>query len=196
MPFTTKFESVKVPLQHGDGRGPVDALLRVAEKRDGKFWRKRWYPRLKKFERYDGSWDWKSEIRQGSEDAGRLCLAIEVDGELQGLMSLAVLRGRCRLVPGADLVYVNLLGTAPWNQDIIQRPPKYTGVGWVSVNAAIGESAKLGFDGRIALHASPSAQVKYKRYGLEDLGPDLAYDEELHYFESKIGVTYEKEAHA
>lgn len=114
--------------------------------------------------------------------------AIECDGTTQGLMTIDILKKRCYIESQLRrrLVYIRALATAPWNRPAITNPPTYKGVGGTLIDFAIARSEELGYQGRIGLHALPSALVFYRklRVGLLDSGPDPEEPDNLNYFET------------
>ena len=101
---------------------------------------------------------------------------------------LDILKKRCQIESQLRrrLVYISALATAPWNRYVITNPPTYKGVGGNLVDFAIARSRQLGYQGRIGLHALPSALGFYRklRVGLLDCGPDPEEPDNLVYFET------------
>jgi hypothetical protein len=97
--------------------GNVRVVLRIAGTLDATAWERSWKPRLKGQREYD--FPWREQLEASDTTADRQCLALDRDGNLEGLISLAVEHAGSRLEEGASLVYVEYLGTAPDNY----RPP-------------------------------------------------------------------------
>jgi hypothetical protein len=83
---------------------------------------------------------------------------------------------------GRDLVYVELLATAPWNRKKLLPDPLYKGVGPMLIATAISHSHDLGSKGRLGLHSLPQSEPWYRDFaGFSDLGYDTL--KEMQYFE-------------
>jgi len=74
------------------------------------------------------------------------------------------------------------LATAPWNLRALIGHPRYAGVGFVFLHAAIQMSIDNGFKGRIGLHSLPQAEAFYEKHGFLCLGADPE-KEGLKYYE-------------
>jgi hypothetical protein len=114
---------------------------------------------------------------------GQETFAVEGDGHTQGLMLVDLTRFG-RLVPhrGRELVYIELLASAPWNRHATVTAPKYKGVGRILLATAISLSVDEGFDGRIGLHSLPQSESWYR----DDAGfTDVEFDhlKKMRYFE-------------
>jgi hypothetical protein len=134
----------------------------------------------------DWHWDWSSKAEQRAGALGYESFAVECAGLTQGLMYLKTTAfARVKVHQGLDLVYVDLLATAPWNRNGFTTTPKYKGVGRVLLVTAISFSSSLGFRGRIGLHSLPQSKTWYKTVcGMTDLGADPAIPPGvMHYFE-------------
>jgi hypothetical protein len=125
-------------------------------------------------------WDWRNKA--DSVEAGHhMLVAVECDGEAQGLM--AVLRTpRSGRLDDGQLVYVDYLESAPWNLKSSVNPPLFVGVGTVLIAEAIRLSLEMGLHGRVGLHSLPQAEAFYTRCRMTKVGPDLRYYD-LTYFE-------------
>lgn len=130
----------------------------------------------------DWHWEWATKAIEAQRMLGRDTFAVECNGETQGLMLTDVSFGRIPSQKARELVYVELLATAPWNRPKLVSDPRYKGVGRVLIGTAISLSVDLGFNGRIGLHSLPQSESWYHAVGgFTDLGIDLA--NKLRYFE-------------
>lgn len=105
----------------------------------------------------------------------------------QGAMLLKTRSMHCKLVSqqGEELIYGAYLESAPWNWTVPQigQIPEYKLIATQLIRAAITRSLGMGSKGRIGLHALPTAEGLYRRFGFSELGEDPDYDD-LVYFES------------
>jgi hypothetical protein len=134
----------------------------------------------------DAHWKWSAKAQQRSGALEYESFAVECGGVTQGLMYVKTIAfARTPGNKGLDLVYVDLLATAPWNRHGFTATPKYKGVGLVLLVTAISFSVSLGFSGRIGLHSLPQSRSWYATVcGMTDLGPDSNVPPGvLHYFE-------------
>lgn len=129
----------------------------------------------------DAHWDWVGKAQVAATLMGRETFAIEC-GETQGLM-LVNLNGFGRLdgQKGRELIYIDLLATAPWNRHRLVPSPRYKGVGRILIATALSLSIESGFDGRLGLHSLPQSESWYRDVGFTDLGLDTS--KHMHYFE-------------
>lgn len=132
----------------------------------------------------DRHWDWRRKSNAWRPLLGYQSFAIVCRDELQGLMLTSDFRSaRLAAQFGKPLVYIEFVVTAPWNRSEVQRPPRYSGVGGVFVDAAILLSLDSSFRGRVGLHSLPQAEGFYREAcGMSEMGSDSAH-EELMYFE-------------
>jgi hypothetical protein len=107
-----------------------------------------------------GHWDWRNKAEPEGVSEHRL-IAIECDGEIQGLMALSASPRAARLLPGEAVVYVDYLEAAPWNLRQPVQAPRYLGVGTLLISEAIRQSFHLGLGGRVGLHSLPQAERFY-----------------------------------
>jgi len=131
----------------------------------------------------DAHWDWVGKAKIAASKLGQETFAVEC-GETQGLM-LVDLNGFGRLdaQKGRELIYVELLATAPWNRRKFVVSPRYKGVGWILIATAISLSIDSGFHGRLGLHSLPQSESWYRGIaGFTDMGLD-ASKKGMHYFE-------------
>ncbi len=112
--------------------------------------------------------------------------AVECQGSTQGLMFLRLDKtARYLRKAGQPLVYIDYLGTAPWNNIGLVEQPRFRGTGFLLVRAAVVLSLNMGKEGIIGLHSLPGAEDFYgnhQKCGLTDFGVDPIY-ENLRYFE-------------
>jgi hypothetical protein len=109
-----------------------------------------------------------------------MLVAVECDGEAQGLMAVLRMPRPARL--DGQLVYVDYLESAPWNLKGFADPPMFVGVGTVLIAEAVRLSLEMGFGGQVGLHSLPQAEAFYTRCRMTRLGPDSSYYD-LTYFE-------------
>lgn len=105
---------------------------------------------------------------------------------VQGMMMLITAGWDCRLPgqKGHAGVYLEVIGTAPWNQRTAVPVPRYLGVGSVLMGRAVTVSKDVGMKGRLGLHALPGASSWYAKIGMVNLGPDPdPKKQNLEYFE-------------
>ena len=127
-------------------------------------------------------WQWERKWR--SAPANSQFLGIEHNGEMQALMSVRTDK-TCRLPEqsGLPLVYVDYLAAAPWNLPELVRHPRFRRGGSTLLVAAVRLSRRIGYNGRMGLHALPQAEEFYRtKCGMADLGKDFFY-EDLRYLE-------------
>ncbi len=130
----------------------------------------------------DEHWDWVGKSKVAASRLGQETFAVEC-GETQGLM-LVDLNGFGRLAAqkGRELIYVELLSTAPWNRYKTVASPRYKSVGRVLIATAISLSIDSGFRGRLGLHSLPQSESWYRDVvGFTDLGLDAP--KRMRYFE-------------
>jgi GNAT superfamily N-acetyltransferase len=119
-------------------------------------------------------WRWETKVAIIQHLLSYPTLAIEFEGDAQGLMMLKT-DGEFARLPvqsGKPLVYVVFLATAPWNLPMVVRRPRFRGVGTVLMRAAVEMSVDLGFKGRIGLHSLPQAEPFYENLGMTAGGCD------------------------
>lgn len=131
----------------------------------------------------DSHWDWVGKAKDARRAMGQETFAIECDGHTQGLMLVDLTRF-ARLDPhkGRELVYIELLASAPWNRYGTVADPKYKGAGRILIATAISLSVHEGFEGRIGLHSLYQAESWYR----EEAGfTDVEFDhlKKMRYFE-------------
>jgi hypothetical protein len=125
-------------------------------------------------------WDWRNKA--DSIEAGRhMLVAVELDGEVQGLMAVLRFPRPARQDDG-HVIYVDYLEAAPWNLKGSVNSPRYLGVGTVLMAEAVRISIEEGFDGRLGLHSLPQAEPFYERCKMTRFEEDSSYFD-LAYFE-------------
>ena len=137
----------------------------------------------------DSHWEWKEKAIEAENTLGEEAYALEAAGQTQGLMLISVQFGRLPTQRGRELVYVELVSTAPWNRSKLVKDPRYKGVGIALLGTAITKSVELGFSGRIGLHSLQQSESWYQ--GIEEL-TDVDYDtaKKMRYFEmTEAGAT-------
>jgi hypothetical protein len=129
-------------------------------------------------------WEWNKKVSVSAHLLSCPTLAIECNGETQGLMLLQTDGFFFQGVEekGKPLVYVTFLSSAPWNIATLVSQPIYKGVGSILLSAAIQMSDELGFKGRIGLHSLPQSESFYECHNLNCLGKD-ADKQDLKYYE-------------
>lgn len=131
----------------------------------------------------DYHWQWIDKAVKATRSMGQDTFSVECAGETQGLMLVhAPQFAKLATHKGRDLVYVELVATAPWNRPKLVPNPRYKGVGRMLIATAISLSHDLGSKGRLGLHSLPQSETWYRDVaGFSDLGHDAA--KEMHYFE-------------
>jgi hypothetical protein len=119
-----------------------------------------------------GHWDWRNKVQAARSGAYDL-IAVEAEGEVQGLMAVAR-RPRPARRAAAEVLYVDYLETAPWNLKVFAAP-RFVGVGTALLADAVRLSMEGGFGGRVGLHSLAQAEPFYARCGMTVVGPDPGY---------------------
>ncbi|MBW4557936.1 MAG: GNAT family N-acetyltransferase [Trichormus sp. ATA11-4-KO1] len=172
-----------VKLIRGQDSINVEADLVELTQKHADEYTEQWKEQLRLYEQEDKFWDWEFKLEFViNRQPNREGYAIEYKGETQGLMIIETQLHGSRLAEGQRLIYVDGIASAPWNREVIQRPPKYKGVGTALLSFARTRSLELGFEGRVGLHSLPGAEKFYERQDMIDLGEDEDYDD-LIYFE-------------
>jgi hypothetical protein len=125
-------------------------------------------------------WDWRNKA-DSVEAAQHMLVAVECDGEAQGIMAVLRTPRPARLGEG-QVVYVDYLESAPWNLKGFAASPRFIGLGTVLIAEAIRLSLELGLGGGVGLHSLPQAEAFYTRCRMARVGPDPYYYD-LTYFE-------------
>ncbi|BCL40033.1 GNAT family N-acetyltransferase [Nostoc sp. MS1] len=172
-----------VKLIRGQDNITVEADLTELQTKHANDYTSSWKEQLRLFTQGDKFWDWEFKLEFViNKQPNREGYAIEYEGETQGLMIIETQLHGSRLASGKRLVYVDGIASAPWNREMIQRPPQYKGVGTALLAFARTRSLELGYNGRVGLHSLPEAEKFYDNQGMMDLGEDEDYDD-LIYFE-------------
>lgn len=129
-------------------------------------------------------WNWGEKVKDSAHLLSCPTLAVECDGQTQGMMLLMTDGhfGKLEREAGKPLVYIVYLATAPWNLRVLVEQPRFVGVGLLLLHAAIQMSLDNDFKGRIGLHSLPRAEGFYGRQGFQCLGVDPK-KEDLKYYE-------------
>jgi hypothetical protein len=130
----------------------------------------------------DAHWDWIEKSKVAARTLGQETFAVEC-GKTQGLMLVDLNGfGRLDVQRGRDLIYVELLATAPWNRRNAVPSRHYKSVGRVLIATAISLSIDTGFHGRLGLHSLPQSESWYRDIaGFTDGGFDAP--KRMRYFE-------------
>ena len=160
----------------------VDAVLTTLSQKHLDDFETFWKSRLQTSKEEDRYWDWEKKNRIAASSINYEKYAIECEQITQGLMIIEIDWHRSQVEPGKSVVYVEYLATAPWNRRSVQNPPQYRTVGTLLLLFARSRSVALGYNGRVALHALPSAEGFYDKQNMMNFGSDPD-KEDLIYFE-------------
>ena len=133
----------------------------------------------------DLNWKWEEFLNATRGKLAYDSFGILSNGTLEGLMLLNNTTRKCQIEgqKGNDLVYIELLSTAPWNRKDMVEKVKLNGVGSILIAAATKYSFEVEFKGRIGLHALPQSEAFYRQFPhLMEVGVDP--DKKMVYFES------------
>ena len=125
-------------------------------------------------------WNWRNKRDRIADGRLRL-VAVEYEGDLQGVMAIDRIPRPALLSPGSA-VYVDYVEAAPWNLRVASSTARFVGVGTALVVAAIRLSRDESYEGRVGLHSLPQAEAFYTRCGLTRVGIDHGYYD-LPYYE-------------
>lgn len=130
----------------------------------------------------DEHWDWVGKAKVAARTSGQQTFAVEC-GKTQGLMLVDLNGfGRLDVQRGRELIYVELVATAPWNRHKLVASPQYKSVGRILIATAISLSIDSEFRGRLGLHSLPQSESWYRDVaGFTDLGFDTP--KRMRYFE-------------
>jgi len=132
----------------------------------------------------DGHWLWREKATAALRLMGKDSYSVECDGQTQGLMLVDSTKfARLEVQKGRDLVYIELLATAPWNRTNLIANARFKGVGRVLVSEALSLSFDLGSRGRLGLHSLAGSESWYRDVaGFTDVAFDA--DKGMRYFEA------------
>jgi hypothetical protein len=188
VPFPKSFPPREVPLVRGVDKQEVAGTLLRAERGDVEDALRRWRPTLEGWQAPDASFDWEHELSLDAAEPNRLLVAVRCDGEVQGLMSLSHGEETSRLT-GQDLVYVEYLSVAPWNQPapgvarlLAELRYKRVGIALLVAAAALSRD-DLGLGGRVGLHSKDAAVSWYKDRKMTPFPIESTLDGSFVYFE-------------
>lgn len=140
-----------------------------------------WKPMLDAASSPDSHWDWIGKADYARQAFQRDIFCLECGGRTQGLMLVDLSQfSRLPAQHGQELVYIELLATAPWNRSKLAPSPLYKGVGNILMTTAISLSVEEGWSGRMGLHSTRPSESYYIDLGLTDLGIDTS---KMRYFE-------------
>jgi len=131
----------------------------------------------------DAHWKWSEKGQFAATSSIYEIFSLECQNMTQGLMFVNLVHyARLDCHKGLELVYVELISTAPWNRQDHKPIPIYKGAGRILLATAISLSHDLEFKGRIGLHSLPGAESWYAdTCRMSDLGMDL--QKKMKYFE-------------
>lgn len=136
------------------------------------------------FNAQDSHWMWTEKGAKANANMSLETFAIEYDGKTQGMILVNLVAfGQLEDQKGLELVYVEMLATAPWNRKQLTDQPLYKGVGHVLIGAAISLSIETEFRGRLGLHSLPQSESWYQtETNFTNVGMD--HDKNMIYFEA------------
>ena len=118
-------------------------------------------------------WDWRNKT-DSVEAARHMLVAVECNGDVQGLMAVAR-DVRVSQLGNGQVTYVDYLESAPWNLKATAAAPRFFGVGKVLIAEAVRLSLEAGLGGRVGLHSLAQAELFYIKCGMTRVGPDSSY---------------------
>lgn len=134
----------------------------------------------------DSHWKWREKTKERETRLDYMSFAIEAEEMTEGLMFINLTKQRSHISEqkGLELVYIDILATAPWNRHGFTDTPKYKGVGRLMMAAAVSASVDAGFKGRVGLHSLPQSEQWYRDVcSMSDVGLGIPSIEKLNYFE-------------
>ncbi|MBN9118867.1 MAG: hypothetical protein J0I06_06860 [Planctomycetes bacterium] len=142
-------------------------------------------------------WRWTNKASRSPHWHG--LVAVECEGQVQGIMAVENLLRPSRLIPNTWVLYVDFIESAPWNYRVPQdrtkpavRESRFRRVGTLLIAEAIRMSLGATAGARIGLHGLGQAEAFYVRQcGMTLLGPDPDYYG-LVYFEYPEGVAQQR----
>ena len=130
-------------------------------------------------------WNWSAKAAEllliSATQHGVFC-----EGRWQALMMTKTVPSTARLPPdtGKPIVYVDFVETAPWNWRVsaISQDRAFLALGATMIRAAVFQSRKEGFRGRVGLHSLRQSELFYTSIGMNRVGVD-SNKQRLAYFE-------------
>ncbi|MCI0705744.1 MAG: hypothetical protein L0241_32180, partial [Planctomycetia bacterium] len=98
-------------------------------------------------------WDWTRIYRP----EWHCLVAVECEGQVQGLMAVETRLRRSALSPNQWVLYVDYIEVAPRNIDAPGHSPQFAGVGRLLIAEAVRMSTGRTTTGRVGLHSLPQA---------------------------------------
>ncbi|HET6247867.1 MAG TPA: hypothetical protein VFE47_09225 [Tepidisphaeraceae bacterium] len=133
----------------------------------------------------DRDWRWsEKKIERGAVKLDAEIIGLMTgDGLIQGAMQISRQPWFSGLNVGEELLFVELLFTAPWNRPQLRRDglEYYKGVGIALLTWGVEKSRKLGYGGRLSLDGSPDFLGWYERRGFLKLDEALVAWEGIMY---------------
>lgn len=151
---------------------PVEAVLTKLAQNHLNDFDVMWKPRLQAATEEDSHWNWIKKNKLTASSLNYEKYAIECEQINQGMMMLEIDWHRSRIEPVKNIVYVDLLSTAPWNRPLTKDKPLYRGVGSVLLEFARLRSIELEYEGRVSLHSLSKAESFYEKQGMKNFGAD------------------------
>lgn len=141
-----------------------------------------WQGMLAEAEQVDDGWAWEYKLRQSQQSDRHEAYVVEEENLTHGLIYIETQWHRSQFPHRKPLVYIETINSAPWNRIEIEDPPYLKGVGKALLLFSRQRSLKIGFGGRVGLHALPGTERFYRRQQMPEYEPD-AEKEGLIYFE-------------
>ena len=169
----------------------VQAITGWIERRIGRRALRRadqWRSLLERSREEDADWDWSSILWEFAElqrlgKGAYVGFTLWALDDVQALLLMEVGGAKYPgVADGSPQGYLEYLAVAPQNRGTIQEPRLLRGCGTVLLEAAMHESYRRGWKGRVSLHSLPGSLVFYRRQGFRDYGPD-PHEGGCHYLE-------------
>lgn len=173
---------LKIRLAHSADNSNVEANIVELNSKHVEDFRSVWMNLLRQFQQEDKYWDLMIKLRMIENNDNYEGYAVEYQEQTEGLLLIETQMHGSQISSGKRLIYIYYVATAPWNREVIQRPPKLRGVGTSLLLFTRSRSLELGYEGRVGLHSLPGYEKFYDNRGMLDLGSDPDY-EDLVYFE-------------
>jgi hypothetical protein len=190
MPFAARVDTINLPAALFSGEPGDDDLVvfRETEIQDRHRWSQQWLTRLLEHDDDDdameeAAWPWRKHIQAAATEEARLCLALARGDTLEALISLTHGEEFSRFAPGAQMVYVEYVCSAPWYRFGDPPPRKLYGLGKFLLRASVQLSVDLKFDGRVGLHSKPKVEDYYRKLGFTEGKREATEDGTWLYFE-------------